>query len=99
MVGAVVLLGGFDGNDVADVFDDADELLVAAAVGADSANVCIADVAAPLAMLDVLAHSADGVAEMGDVVHVLAQQMQHQAEGGFFANARQLRKFIDRIFE
>jgi len=53
VVGAVVLLGALDGDDIADVLDHADDLPSAEGAGADGAGVGVGDVVAVAAEADV----------------------------------------------
>ena len=87
MVEAPVLLGIFDGHDVLDVFDHADDALHPLGVGADGAGVGVADGMADMAVVDVGGEAADGLGEEQCLVGGLLEEVERKAEGGAFAYA------------
>lgn len=75
MISAIVLLSAFDSYHIADVFHYTNYVLVPAAVGANAANISVAYIVAPPAKPDVVAHFADGLAEMYHIGYVLPEQV------------------------
>ena len=88
-----------DGHDVADAFNDADDRAVAARVGANIADVVVADIVANRAVFDAISHRFERVGEVFSNGRVLFDEMQNEAQGRFFANARQAREGFDGFFE
>lgn len=99
VVEAVVLLGGFDGHDIADVFDYTHGRGVAPGVGTDAAGLRVRDVVAHAAELGLAFQRGDGAGKGFYRAEVLAEQVEHQAHGSLTADARQLGKLGDGSFE
>jgi len=99
VVGAVVLLGAFDGDHIPDILHYADQVLVAERIGTGAADIAIADIVTALAEFDVFPQARDRFAELRHLGQVLFQQVQHQPQGGLPANPRQPGEFRHRIFK
>lgn len=80
VVEPVVLGGGFDGEDVLDVFDHADGGGVAFGVGAYLAEVAVGDVVAGAAFPDVAFQVGDALEEGVHVGGVLFEQVEDEFE-------------------
>ena len=98
MIAAVKLLRLFDGHHVLNVFHHADEAAVASLIGADGANVGVADVVAHATMLNAMLHRGERLAKTIYLVIALAQKMKHQAKGRLAPYAWQLCKFAHGFF-
>ena len=88
MVNAAVLAGGLDGDDVLDVFDNTNDFGVPARVKTNVATLAVGDVVTDVALANGFFEVSDGVDEGGDGFFVAAEEVQDEAKGGFFADAR-----------
>jgi hypothetical protein len=99
VVGAAVLLRTFDGDHITDILYHADGSLIPHGVGADRTYIAIADITATAAEADLLPHLCDRFAKMLHIVHILFQEVKHQAQGGLFTYTGQFGEFGHRIFQ
>lgn len=88
MVSAVVLLRTLNSHHIANAFYHAYQFLLAHGAGANVADVAVAHIVALPAKPDLPAHLADGIGKQFHLRLLGFEQMQHQAQGRFFANAR-----------
>ncbi len=99
MIGAIELLGAFQGNNITDILHHADSILLAHRVGTNGANIRIGYIVAALAKLDFAAHTGHHITEMLYVFRFLLQQMKHQTKGCFTTDSGQLGKLVYGIFQ
>lgn len=99
MIDAIELLCAFNSDHVANIFNDADQLLPAHLVPADITGFLIGNIMASFAEPDLPAHHIDRFTEMGNLLFILPDQVQHEAQSRLPANAGKFREFIDRIFK
>ena len=87
MVETVVLLGVLDGHDVLYVLHHADDALHTFGVGADGAEVGVADTMADAAVVDIRGEAVDGIGHVHHLLRRLLEQVQCKAKGRPFAHA------------
>ncbi len=78
MVSAAELLGTFNGNNVADIFNDADDPLFPHTVGAYRADISIRYIETSLAEFYLRSHPGDHFAELLNFGGILFQKMEHE---------------------
>lgn len=99
VVKAIELLGTFYCNHVPDGFHHANGVIAPHAIAANIAQVCICNVKTTPAKFYFIPHAGNAVAEVQHIVFGPPKQMQYEAQGCFFANAREFGKFIHSIFQ
>ncbi len=98
MVGAVKLAGVFDRQHVTGIHDHTDQRRVAPGTTANVAEVAVWNIVAAGAKAGFGAHGQQGVGQRAGLRLLPFQQVQREAQGGFFANAGQFRNLVDGIF-
>jgi hypothetical protein len=88
-----------DGHHVLHVLHHADLGMVSAIVGANLANLVIADVVTVGAVFHLIAQAQKAVGQCVSRLGVFAQQVQNQAQCRFASHARQFRGFRHGTFE
>ena len=71
MVCAIVLLGAFNSDHIADAFHHANNILLAQRIGTNGTNVCVSHIATTLAEFDLRSHFGNDFAEMSYIAGVL----------------------------
>lgn len=66
VVGAIKLLGAFNGDHITYILHNTDQFLLALGIGTDGTDVCIRHVKATLAEFDILTHPDDGFSKTLD---------------------------------
>ena len=99
MVDAPVFVGALDGDDILHILHHTYGLTVAAAVGADGADVALGDIVAYTAIADAVAEVDDGRSERNCGLRFLAQKMKRKAKSGLATYSGQFRKFGDSCIE
>ena len=89
----------FDGKDVRRGFDNAEGASVAFGVGADEAEVGVADVAAFVAALRGVQRVVNGVCQLFGFLRLVKQEAQRHALRGFVADAGQAGERLHQLVE
>lgn len=97
MIETSELAGGLDHHHLLDILHHAYRRSIALHIGADRANLCIADIVANLAIFHLIAQTYQALPESDGPSRLLPQQMQHETQGGLTSNARQIGKLVNRI--
>jgi hypothetical protein len=87
--------GGFEGDDIFGLFDDADAVLIAAGIFADAADGFFGEVEADGAAADGCADVVNGVCEGLGVTGGAGEYIVGEAFGGFAADAGEFGEFVD----
>ncbi len=95
VVGALVGVGLFDGDDVGGLLDDEDGVVVACGVGDDAAGVGFGDVAGDAADFEVGSEGLEGIGEGLGLFAGLAEQVEGDAFGGASADAWELFEVLE----